>query len=258
MSEGRRVLVVDDEALVTRMLETAFKQAGWSAFAAGSLAEASRLIASERFNAYVIDKNLPDGNGVDLIRQVREGSAAAVCVLITAYSSVESARETLRLDIDAYVEKPFDDITKITEQVAALCAQRRAVSPEPRTVDRPLKVVVATPDAAARQWLEARFRHYGDEVWCVATGAEALAKARVAKPDLVVADSALQEPDVAGLLRWTTCRAVAVLTTNAPLVREVISYIDLKVKAVIERPLDDDHFDLNMAGLLWRLRSRRD
>ncbi len=258
MGNGKRVLLVDDEVLVTRMLEAAFKQAGWTAHSANSYSEAARLVASEPFDAFVIDKNLPDGSGVDLVRQVRERTARAVCVLITAYASPESARETLRLEIDAYVEKPFDDINQLAAKVEALCAARRGGAVEPRTVDRPLKVVIATPDEAARAWLSARFSHYGDEVWAVSTGADALARARELTPDLLIADSALSDPDVTRLLSWSNCRAVAVLTTNAPIVREVISYIELRVKAVLERPLDDDNFDLNMAGLLWRLRSRRD
>jgi len=259
MSEPIRILIVDDEPAIGTMLEAAAKQAGWEATKALNAETAAEIIERESFRVYVIDKNLPDGSGVDVVRKVREKNEAAVCVMITAYSSVESAKEGLRLGIDAYIEKPFDDITQVIEQLKDLLdkANLRGATVETRTADRPLKVVVATPDDQARAWLEERFRSYGDEAVILDSSRDVVTRVRELEPDLVILDAALADPDVRALMTWVEARAVVMLTRSGPATREIIQYISLNVRAVIERPLDPDQFGDEMDGLLWRLRTRR-
>ncbi len=259
MTQAIRILVVDDEPAIAAMLKAAAEQVGWKATKAFSAEEAGKLIDNESFELYVFDKNLPDGSGVDLVRKVREKSEAAVCVMITAYASPESAKETLRLGVNAYIEKPFDNINDIIARLDDLLtkADVRGGTVEPRTADRPLKVLIATPDAPSRTWLGERFTAYGDELVSLDSSRDVVARVRELEPDLVILDAALTEPDVRALMAWVDARAIVMLTRSAPATREIIQYIDLNVKAVLERPLTDVAFGDEMDGLLWRLRTRR-
>lgn len=257
MVECARVLIVDDEALVTRLLETAFKGDGWEARSALSYAEAAKLIDTEPFDAFVVDKNLPEGSGVELLRRARSKDERAACVLITAYSSAASARETMQIDVDAYLEKPFEDIAAVVTRVREICRRRAQIVSTRPTTARPLRVLVASPDAEVRSFIAARFERSDDRIVCLEKSAEILATCRELEPDLTVLDTCLTDPDVLAIIGFLATRAVVVVTQGAPAAREVIRYIDLSVRAVLERPLTEAGFAAEMDGLIWRLRTRR-
>jgi two-component system KDP operon response regulator KdpE len=113
-----RVLVVDDEAHILRGLEIVLREAGYEVETAQSARNARRCLAAGLPDLLVLDLVLPDGNGVDLCREVRESSQVPVVVL----SAVGDEREKVRaLDAgaDDYVTKPFG--------AAELLARLRAV-----------------------------------------------------------------------------------------------------------------------------------
>src|SRR2546423_5998 len=86
------------------------------------------------FAAALVDKNLPGMSGLDLIRRIRETDAEIALLMMTGYSSVESAAEALNLDVDAYLEKPFPQITVAVDRVVAAIEARkewRAALPAP-------------------------------------------------------------------------------------------------------------------------------
>jgi two-component system, OmpR family, KDP operon response regulator KdpE len=106
MSEGPRVLVVDDEPQIVRGLRVVLRNAGLRVDAAGSKEEALDALAHRPPDAVLLDLVLPDGSGVDVCRQVREWSRVPIVVV----SAVGDEREKVRaLDAgaDDYVTKPF-------------------------------------------------------------------------------------------------------------------------------------------------------
>src|SRR3712207_2119015 len=113
----RRALIVDDEPTVASALSLAAGDAAWEVETAHSAEEALRLLTTRKFDAILVDKNLPGMTGVELIRRARELHRAAAIVMMTGYASPESASETLNLGVDAYIEKPFDDIFAIIQRI---------------------------------------------------------------------------------------------------------------------------------------------
>ena len=106
MTEGPRVLVVDDEPQIVRGLRVVLRNAGFRVDAAGTKEEALDALSHRPPDAVLLDLVLPDGSGVDVCRQVREWSQVPIVVV----SAVGDEREKVRaLDAgaDDYVTKPF-------------------------------------------------------------------------------------------------------------------------------------------------------
>jgi two-component system KDP operon response regulator KdpE len=106
MSDGPRVLVVDDEPQIVRGLRVVLRNAGYEVDAAGTKQEALDALSHRPPDAVLLDLVLPDGSGVDVCREVREWSHVPIVVV----SAVGDEREKVRaLDAgaDDYVTKPF-------------------------------------------------------------------------------------------------------------------------------------------------------
>lgn len=105
--ENAAVLVVDDEALLRRRLASFLERAGADVTQAGTLAEARAVAAGMPFDFVLLDVNLPDGRGTDLLREDLFGTGVSVLVM-TAEGGVEGAVEAMRLGAVDYLTKPFD------------------------------------------------------------------------------------------------------------------------------------------------------
>ncbi len=103
---GMSVLVVDDEPAILRFLKPALEASDYSVTSASSVAEAVKRIASNAPDVVVLDLGLPDGDGKDVIRQVRAWSDVPIIVLSARDREAEKIA-SLDLGADDYVNKPF-------------------------------------------------------------------------------------------------------------------------------------------------------
>jgi two-component system, OmpR family, KDP operon response regulator KdpE len=106
MSSKIRVLVVDDEPAILRFLRPALVASNYEVEAAGTAAEATKRIATDVPDIVVLDLGLPDGDGRDVIRQVRAWSDVPIVVL-SARDRETDKIEALDLGADDFVNKPF-------------------------------------------------------------------------------------------------------------------------------------------------------
>ncbi len=106
MSGKTRVLVVDDEPAILKFLKPALEATDYAVSGAGTVAEATKHIASDVPDIVLLDLGLPDGDGKDVIRRVREWSNVAIVVLSARDREIEKI-EALDLGADDYVNKPF-------------------------------------------------------------------------------------------------------------------------------------------------------
>ena len=102
------LLIVDDEASLRDFLTIVFEEEGWRVETAGSLADAHAAIQRQEPDVVLCDLMLPDGTGIDLVRDVKAQSPAVVFVMITAHTSTKSAVEALKAGAHDYIAKPFD------------------------------------------------------------------------------------------------------------------------------------------------------
>jgi two-component system response regulator PilR (NtrC family) len=114
-----RVLIVDDEPSLVDFLSVLCLGEGLEVATARSVAEARERLSELPPDLVLCDMMMPDGNGLDLLREIKQSGAPASVVLMTAYTSTKSAIEAMKLGAYDYVPKPFDvDELKVTIQRA--------------------------------------------------------------------------------------------------------------------------------------------
>ena len=123
-----RVLLVDDEAAVLRVLERALRKAGMEPVSASSGEKALELLTGQHFDAALIDKNLQGMDGVEVIRHARKRQPQCACILMTGLPSLPSAIEALRLGVLDYVQKPSPEFDVIHDRIRAAVEVAREVA----------------------------------------------------------------------------------------------------------------------------------
>ena len=114
-----RVLVVDDELQILRALRVVLREAGFEVLAAQSVAEALDLAAVRAPRAAIVDLVLPDGDGVEVTRRLREWSEMPILVL-SAVGDEDQKVRALEAGADDYVTKPFGTRELVARLQAAL------------------------------------------------------------------------------------------------------------------------------------------
>jgi len=130
MSDERRVLVCDDEVQILRALRIILRDAGFEVITAATAREALDAASLKAPHAAILDLILPDGDGVEVCRSIREWSDMPIIVLSAVGEEPQKVR-ALDAGADDYVTKPFGP----GELIARLNAAFRRVSREP---DEPL------------------------------------------------------------------------------------------------------------------------
>lgn len=122
------VLLIDDEAIVLDVLTVALQKKGLTVKTALRAAEGLKLLEAERFGCLLVDKNLPDGSGLDVIKRARELQPLCACIVITGYPNVDSILQALRLGAVDYLEKPFPQMALVQEKVVQALARQRVAA----------------------------------------------------------------------------------------------------------------------------------
>ena len=103
-----RILVIDDEPDLRTLYELTLLREGYRVEAAGDLLQAREQLKEHRFDAVITDMRLPDGLGLELLRDMALQQRAERCVVITAHGSAENAVEALKAGAFEYLTKPVD------------------------------------------------------------------------------------------------------------------------------------------------------
>jgi DNA-binding NtrC family response regulator len=103
----RRVLIVDDESLIRWSLASRLRDDGYDIVEAASVAEATAEI-DRGTDLVLLDYTLPDGDGLAVLRHVRDVDPDSIVLMLTATKSVETVVEAMKLGAADYLTKPFD------------------------------------------------------------------------------------------------------------------------------------------------------
>ena len=102
------ILVADDEALIRQSLRSALTQEGFEVSVAASGEQAWELYQSARPDVVLLDLVLGDIDGLDILRRIKQDAPEAKVLLMSAYGSIESAVQAMKLGGYDFIKKPFD------------------------------------------------------------------------------------------------------------------------------------------------------
>ena len=129
-----RVLVIEDETRLARLVAEALVKAGFASDICSRLADASALVTAEDFDALVVDRTLPDGNALDLVTKLRQEGRDIPIIMLTAHDAVEDRVAGLEAGADDYLIKPFA-MAELVARVRALLRRPGSVFGRVETID---------------------------------------------------------------------------------------------------------------------------
>jgi DNA-binding response OmpR family regulator len=108
-SVSHRVLLVDDDEAVRTMMSATLEGKGFEVVSAASVTEALKLIITETFDVLITDLHMPNpSDGFAVITAMRHSQADALTLLVSGYPDVKSAMDTILLQADDIIVKPFE------------------------------------------------------------------------------------------------------------------------------------------------------
>ena len=194
-----RALVVDDSLTVRMDLIEAMRDAGFEAFGVPSLTDARAALAAARYDIVLLDVRLGDGDGVELLCELRAAEGEGAHTAVMMLSSEAEVRDRIRglvTGADEYVGKPYVR-SYVVGRARELIEERRAVAPRG---DRPA-VLVIDDSMSFREALREALEAAGYAAVTAATGEEGLQRAAALRPGLIIVDGELPGIDGATVIR---------------------------------------------------------
>jgi len=186
-------VIVDDSLTVRMDLQDAFEAAGFTVRACATAAEARGAFTAGGVNVAVLDVLLPDGDGVELLRELRatpEG-ADSVVLMLSSESEIAQRIRGLRTGADEYVGKPYD-VQYVIAKARELLRQRKGGRVPVRA-----SVLLIDDSATFRHAMREALADAGYEVATAASGEEGLRLAAELLPNAIVVDGVL--PGIDGM-----------------------------------------------------------
>ncbi|HZV22117.1 MAG TPA: response regulator transcription factor [Hyphomicrobiales bacterium] len=106
-SDKTKILVVDDEPPIRRLLRTSLAVEGFEVLEAGNASEALAALGEKKPEAIILDLGLPDMDGLELIKRIREDGSKLPIVVLSSRGDERGKVHALDLGADDYVTKPF-------------------------------------------------------------------------------------------------------------------------------------------------------
>jgi len=131
-------LIVDDEPDIRELLEITLLRMGLDTVCAEDLASARNALGEHLFDLCLLDMHLPDGDGIDLVREIAAEHPETPVAMITAHGNMETAIEALKAGAFDFVSKPVDlpVLRKLVNTALKLNAEQDTKPPSPATGEK--------------------------------------------------------------------------------------------------------------------------
>jgi DNA-binding response OmpR family regulator len=186
------ILIVDDSQAVRTDLSEALEASGFQTIACASLAEARTALRTQPVSLALLDSQLPDGHGIEMLELIRRDHVLGEMpvLVLASYAEVSDQVIARRVAANDYIPKPYD--------IVKLVASVRALLGAPPT---PELVLVIDDDERFRNELVDNFAKVGFATQATASGVEGLQLAASLHPAVIVCDGAMTDMDGPSVVR---------------------------------------------------------
>jgi len=115
MGERLRLLIVDDDENIRKVLTTILEEEGYKVESVDTARKAIERVKRKFYNLALIDIRLPDMEGIELLTKMRNTTPKMRKIIITGYPTLQNAVEAVNRGADAYIMKPFE-MEKVSKQ----------------------------------------------------------------------------------------------------------------------------------------------
>ena len=131
MNDKANILIIDDEEVVRRSHLRSLANVNCKTWVAEDGIEALRVMEQQPFDVILLDLRMPDLDGMDVLKVIKDRWPDSEVVVITGYPSIDSAKQAIRLGAHNYLAKPVgpDDVSKATND--AMTQKRWAMRNDP-------------------------------------------------------------------------------------------------------------------------------
>jgi DNA-binding response OmpR family regulator len=200
-SVNAKVLIVDDSLTVRMDLAEAFEAAGFQPLLCATIREARDALATQTIDLVILDVLLPDGDGVELLKETRSAPLLRKLPILMLSSEADVADRIrgLQTGADDYVGKPYDNDYVVARGLELL---RRRENDNPGTaVTNQTTILVIDDSASFREELKRALGRLGYGVITATTGEEGLRLAAGRRPAAVIVDGVMPGIDGATVIR---------------------------------------------------------
>lgn len=131
MVKNAAVLVIDDEVEVGNFFRYLLSPKNYQVNTAHNTRQAMALLAEQEFNLALVDLKLPDGDGISLLRQIKQKQPGCQVIIMTGFGTVQTAVEAIKLGAYDYVDKPFEDINQLENLLEEALKSSADTGPNP-------------------------------------------------------------------------------------------------------------------------------
>jgi DNA-binding response OmpR family regulator len=134
-----KILIIEDEKALCESILTYLKKEGYIVESALNFNKAEEKISFYEYDCIVVDLTLPDGNGLDIIKQLKKDDPQTGIIIITAKNSLEDKLTGLDIGADDYLTKPFD-LSELNARIKSVL-RRRNFSGQKEIVFNEVKII---------------------------------------------------------------------------------------------------------------------
>jgi DNA-binding response OmpR family regulator len=246
------ILIVDDSLTVRMDLAEAFGAAGFHPRPCSTIAEARRALAEGDVAIVILDVILPDGDGVELLKEIRasETWSGIAVLMLSSETEVKDRLRGLQTGADEYVGKPYD--------AEYLVAKVRELLRAPRPSDAVPAILLVDDSVTFRAVLRAALEGAGYAVLTAGSGEEGLRLAASQRPAAIVVDGLLPGIDGATVIRRIRLDAAlrgipCVLLTGSEDKGAELRALDAGADAFVRKEEESDVILAKLAAVLRRV-----
>ncbi len=188
-----KILVVDDERAICGSVKRSFEYLGFTVFTALTAKKATEIFEKKQPKIVFLDIILPDGSGLDLLKQFKVLDPEVIVIIITAKGDTETQKRAEQLGADEFITKPFG-----TKDLRIVAMQKLGnLLDKSGHMERPCLLIVDDEQKARDNLKDFIAPRYNCEILEAADGKTSVSQVKAVKPDIIFLD--IRMPGMNGL-----------------------------------------------------------